>query len=128
MPFSIPSEQKEFQFTVNGQGLPLAKVITLGRGRWIAVCPCCGMVHDITTHTGDTFEPRCLVREWNTANYQAWLKKYPDAASQRTVQLVTAERWSELTALPLKVVKKPNAKTRSSRDAEKPKRTRKKAA
>ncbi len=29
MPFSIPSEQKEFQFHVNGDGLPLAKVITL---------------------------------------------------------------------------------------------------
>lgn len=110
MPYKIPDEQKAFTFTVlpgaallpsvgeadpqRGDGHPLAKVITLGGSRWIACCPCCGMIHDLQAHQGDVYEPQCIVRVTHPHVYQAWRAKYPDAVQHTRVQLVTPEQWA----------------------------------
>ncbi len=135
MPFRIPEAIKTFDWRLSEAGIPLAKIITLGGVRYVEVCPACSCIHEISArHEGDTFEPRCLVREWNTANYQAWVKKYPDAAKHHTVQLVDAEAWAQLVPPPvLAIVKKPKMtsstkptkRTRKPAPAAKPKRTRK---
>src|SRR3989304_1465608 len=109
----IPDEKKRFSWHVNGDGLPLAKVITLGKGRWIACCPICSCLHDVTTHAGDTYTPRCLLREWARPDYKTWIAKDPDAAEHTRVQLVTAEQWAALPVPDLALVDKPTRAKRA---------------
>jgi hypothetical protein len=88
MPLKYPDYQREFTFTVNGDGVPIARVITLGQGRWLTVCPCCGCAHDVTTFKGDVYEPKCILKVTHPKVYDAWLKRFPDAAQVKQVQLV----------------------------------------
>ncbi len=128
MPFRIPEAIKTFDFKLSEDGLPLAKVILLGGVRYVEVCPCCSCIHQLPMkHQGSEFEPRCLVREWNTANYKAWLKRYPEATKHRTVQLVDAETWATLAVQsvhsrsrrrpPLAVVEKPKRARKAKKAA-----------
>jgi len=114
VPFKITTEQAAFTFTVNSDGLPLAKVITLGGSRWIACCPCCGMIHDLMAHRGDVYEPQCIVRVTHPHVYQAWQAKHVDAASHRRVRLVTPDQWAAQVPPVVAIVKKPSRKAKKA--------------
>ncbi len=117
MPFRIPSAIQTFNFRLSEARIPLAKVILLGGVRYVEVCPCCSCIHQLPMrHEGETFEPRCLFREWQRPDYTRWITKYPEAKEHTRVQLVTGEQWATLTAPPLEVVKKPR-RTRKSKKA-----------
>lgn len=89
MPFRIPDAIKKFTLELSDTGLPLARVILLGGIRYVEVCPCCSCLHPLpVTHRGDTYEPRCLWREWGRLDYQKWVAQHPEAAKHKTVMLV----------------------------------------
>lgn len=88
MPFSMPHEVKQYQPKQSTNGLPIADVIKLGQGLWIAVCPCCGMIHDVTGKAHEsTYEPKCIIRRTHPSVYRAWIAKYPEAVDYTRVTL-----------------------------------------
>lgn len=112
MPFRIPEAIKKFNFQLSADNLPLAKVILLGGIRYVEVCPGCSCIHQLPIrHEGDTFQPRCLWREWQRPDYRKWIERYPDAAKANTVKLLTAEEWAAIPALA--IVEKPVRATKS---------------
>ena len=88
-PLKYPDYQREFTFQINGHGLPVAQVITLGQGRWLTVCPCCGCAHDVMTHRGDVCEPKCILKVTHPKVYAAWLERFPEASKYTRVELVS---------------------------------------
>ena len=119
MPFKIPDAIKQFDFKLSEDGLPLAKVILLGGIRYVEVCPGCSCLHQLPMrHSGDTYTPRCLLKEWARPDYKAWIERYPDAPQHRAVKLVTPDQWASLVPAPLAIVKAkakakaPKARTR----------------
>lgn len=124
MPFRIPDAIKTFDFRLSEAGLPLAKVILLGGVRYVEVCPACSCIHELPMrHEGDTYEPRCLWREWGSAEYLKWTAKYPQAAEHRKIALVDAETFAALVPPPLSLVAKPK-RTRKAKTAAPVKRPR----
>jgi hypothetical protein len=91
MPLKYPDYQRAFTFEVNGDGLPIGKVITLGCGRWLTVCPLCGCAHDVTTFRGDVYTPNCILKITHPKVYAMWLERFPDAAKYSRVMLKTVE-------------------------------------
>lgn len=89
MPFRIPEAIKKFDFKLSDAGQPLANVILLGGVRYVEVCPCCSCIHQLPIrHEGDTYTPRCLVKEWGRPDYLKWIVRFPDAAKHTRVQLI----------------------------------------
>jgi len=88
MPLTIKGEQDKFKYKVNDDGLPLGKVIRLGRSYWIACCPLCGHAHDIGQQQSGEFEPNCLVKVLSPKIYAEWVKQYPQAVASKRVMLV----------------------------------------
>lgn len=92
MPFRIPDAIKSFTWELSASGQPVAHVITLGGVRYVEVCPCCSCIHQLpVTHQGNTFEPRCLWREWGRPDYRKWIEQHPDAANHRMVMLTNVD-------------------------------------
>src|SRR5437868_6607745 len=87
MPLKFVDYQARFNWQVDAKGLPVANVLTLGTGRWVTVCPLCGMAHDVTTSAGDTYKPTCLLKRTHPTVYAGWLKAHPEAATHSTILL-----------------------------------------
>jgi len=89
MPLTIKGEQDKFKFKVNGDGLPLGKVIKLGGTYWIGCCPLCGHAHELGEQQSGEFEPNCIVKTLQPKVYAEWLKQYPQSAAVKRVMLVS---------------------------------------
>jgi len=97
MPLKFVDYQAGFNWRVDASGLPIGQVLQLGAGRWVTVCPCCGMAHDVTGVQGDVYAPNCLLKRTHPTVYAKWVKTYPEAAKHTSILLQRFEAETILT-------------------------------
>ena len=87
MPFKFVNELKNFKWITTASGQPVGDVIHLGAGRWLTVCPLCGMTHDVTSVSGDEYQPTCEIKVTHPTVFASWRHEYSDAAQHTIVYL-----------------------------------------